>query len=160
MSAGHGAEFAHLGEEEYKKALHDPRLVTFLNRGFRVVTRYDIPYLGGYSHDGSTIYLDKDAAGIPELKDGKRVYPTRLLCGGIITHEHWEKSILDAWGQTYAHAHELATHAEHVYVRDALHMDPHVYEKVWRPVIKFAEKKLHMPGIQLPPDLDRTPYQS
>jgi hypothetical protein len=37
-------------------------------------------------------------------------------------------------------------------------LDPTEYEEVWRPIIRAAEKKLHMPNIALPPDLDRTPY--
>jgi hypothetical protein len=40
-----------------------------------------------------------------------------------------------------------------------LGIDPQDYEKLWQPIIKAAEKKLRMPNIMLPPDLDRTPYQ-
>ena len=45
-------------------------------------------------------------------------------------------------------------------MRDVLKMDPAEYEEVWRPIIRAAEKKLNAQGVQLPPDLDRTPYQS
>ena len=119
---------------------------------------YDIPYLGGYSRDGTTIYIDRDTpAGI---KRGRRVYHLRPhgLVGGICVHEHWEKTAMTAWGWNYPEAHELATHAENLFARDVLKLDPDEYEAVWHPVIRAAEKKLRMVGIALPGDLDRTPY--
>ncbi len=156
MSAGHGAKRVHLGEDEYNKALHDPRLQALLSRGFQVNDQYDIPYLGGYSRDGATIYLDKDVP--PQFKNGNRTYPGQMLMHGVIVHEHWEKSILDAWGWKYPEAHELATHAEHIFVREQLGIDPDDYEKMLHPVIKNAEKKLGRKDIQLPPDLDPAAY--
>jgi hypothetical protein len=159
MSAGDKQRHVLLGKREYDRAGQDPRFQAFLNRGFRVSFDYDIPYLGGYSQDGSVIYIDKDTP--EEIKRGKRVYPVRPggLIRGIICHEHWEKTCLDAWGWKYPEAHELATHAENEMARTQFGMDPDGYEKLWQPIIKAAEKKLHMAGIQLPPDLDPRPYQ-
>jgi hypothetical protein len=159
LSAGDKPHRVFLGDREYARALRDLRFQTFLNRGFRVSFDYDIPYLGGYSRDGSTIYVDRDTP--TEIKRGKRVYPVRPhgIVRGIIVHEHWEKTALDAWGWKYAPAHELATHAENDFARAMLGMHPDDYENLWRPIIAAAEKKLRMPGMQVPPDLDWTPYQ-
>jgi hypothetical protein len=154
----------HLGEREFDRARNDPRFLAVLNRGFQVSYDYDVPYLGGYSQDGATIYVDRDTP--EQIKRGKRVYVIRPAPGtispgglvrGICVHEHWEKTAMTAWGWGYAEAHELATHAENHFARDVL-QDPAEYEDVWRPIIKLAERKLHAQAAQLPPDLDRTPY--
>jgi hypothetical protein len=155
---GHGAE--KLGEREYDRAMRDLRFQAILSRGFHVSYDYDIPYLGGYSRDGATIYVDRDTPA--EIKRGRRVYAIRPsgLVRGILVHEHWEKTAMLVWQWGYAPSHELATHAENCFACDVLAIDPGEYEDVWRPIIKLAEKKLHAQAAQLPPDLDRTPYMS
>jgi hypothetical protein len=159
MSAGDHHTHRLLGEREYDRALNDPRFQAVLARGFAVNYDYDIPYLGGYSQDGTTIYVDRDTPA--QIKRGRRVYPIRpngLVCG-ILVHEHWEKTAILVWGWDYPASHELATHAENHFAQEVLQMDPAEYEDIWKPVIHMAEKKLHAQAIQLPPDLDRTPYQ-
>jgi hypothetical protein len=169
MSFGHRQHLhsTREGERNYDRALHDPRFQAALNRGFAVSYDYDVPYLGGYSQDGSTIYIDRDTP--EQIKRGKRVYQIRPepavakagdLVRGICVHEHWEKTALMVWGWSYAESHELATHAENHFAREVLHMDPAEYEELWVPIIHRAERKLHAQNVQLPPDLDRTPYQS
>jgi hypothetical protein len=160
MSAGDKHHHVLRGEREYDRALHDPRFQALLARGFVVNYDYDIPYLAGYSRDGGTIYIDKDTPA--EAKRGKRIYLLRPdgLIRGLCVHEHWEKTALTAWGWQYAEAHELATHAENRFAHDVLGLDPADYESVWQPIIRIAERKLRMPNIALPPDLDRTPYAS
>jgi hypothetical protein len=89
MSTGDRLHSALLGNREYDRAQHDPRFQAFLNRRFRVSFDYDIPYLGGYSQNGSAIYIDKDMPD--EIKCGKRVYTLRGPNGlvlGIVMHEH------------------------------------------------------------------------
>jgi hypothetical protein len=159
LSKGDHRHHILLGEREYDRALHDARFQAVLTRGFAVSLDYDVPYLGGYSLDGTTIYVDRNTPA--EAKRGKRLYAVRGplgLVSGILVHEHWEKTALMAWSRSYREAHELATHAEHVHVRDVLNLDPGEYEEVWRPIIRIAETKLHRAEIMLPPDLDRTPY--
>ncbi len=149
-----------LGERDYDRALRDVRFQALLARGFRPEYHYDIPYLGGYSRDGTTIYVDRDTPF--QVQRGRAVYQVRPagLVNGILIHEHWEKTALTAWGYDYDSAHELATHAEHHYVREQLRLDPAEYEDMWRPIIHFCERKLNKPGMQLPPDLDMTPYRA
>jgi hypothetical protein len=158
-----GDRASHVGarfdvERLYAKALNDPRFQAVLNRGFAVSFDFDIPYLGGYSVDGSKVYIDRDTP--PQISRGKHVFPVRPqgLVQGIVVHEHWEKTALAAWGWDYARAHELATHAEHLYVRSTLDIEDELYEALWHPLIKLAERKLKASDVQLPPDLDRTPY--
>jgi hypothetical protein len=167
MSAGDKHHSERLGERELDHADNDPKFQALLARGFAVSFDYDIPYLGGYSQNGATIYIDKDTP--EQLKLGRRVYQLKGpqgLVRGIITHEHWEKTAMLAWGWGYDPAHELATHAENRFARDALGIPPAEYEEAWAPVIRMAEKKLNaqppdqVRGAQLPPDLDRTPYES
>lgn len=159
MSVGDRRHHVLLGEREYDRAQRDPRFQAILARAFNVSFDYDIPYLGGYSQDGATIYIDKDTPA--QAKRGKRIYQLSPdgLVRGIIVHEHWEKTALIAWGWRYAEAHELATHVENRFARDELGLDPADYESIWHPIVKLAERKLRMPNISLPPDLDRTPYQ-
>lgn len=160
MSKGDHRHRVLLGEREYDRALHDARFAAVLARAVSVNYDYDVPYLGGYSQDGATLYVDRDTPA--EAKRGKRLYQLRPqgLVSGILVHEHWEKTALTAWRWSYREAHELATHAEHAHVRNVLKMDAAEYEEVWHPIIRAAEKKLHSQGVQLPPDFDRTPYQS
>jgi hypothetical protein len=139
--------------------MRDPRFQALLARGFATSFDYDIPYLGGYSRDGATVYIDRDTPAV--VRRGKRTYAMRPngLVGGILVHEHWEKTALAAWGLDYEAAHELATHAEHRYVREQLRIDPSLYEELWRPIIRKAETKFGRSAAQLPPDLDTTPYR-
>jgi hypothetical protein len=149
----------HVGEREFDKAKNDPRFQAIVARGFDVSYDYDVPYLGGYSTDGLHIYIDRDTP--EQITRGKRVYALRpnSLIRGICVHEHWEKSVMLAWGFGYAEAHELATHAEHHFVREVLGMDPAEYEDVWRPLIRLAERKLGRKDMLRPPDFDITPYR-
>ena len=160
MSFGDRHVHQRLGERIYDRAMRDPRFQALLARGFATSFDYDIPYLGGYSRDGSVIYVDRDTPAA--IQRGRRAYAIRPhgLVNGILIHEHWEKTALAAWGFDYDAAHELATHAEHRYVRDRLGLDPTLYEEIWRAVIRMAERKLGRRDVLLPPDLDLTPYSS
>src|SRR5438067_2366531 len=89
MSFGH-AHHVHTtreGERNYDRALKDARFQAVLNRGFRVSYNDDVTYLGGYSQDGSTIYVDRHCpakARTPHLSHsprrvGARPPPARTL---------------------------------------------------------------------------------
>jgi hypothetical protein len=158
MSFGDRHVHKRLGERMFDRAMRDLRFQALLARGFTVSFDYDIPYLGGYSRDGSTIYVDRDTPA--EIQRGKQSYPVRPhgLVSGILIHEHWEKTAITAWDFDYEAAHELATHAEHRYAREQLRLEPDLYEALWRPIIRVAEKKLLGRPLLLPPDLDMMPY--
>ena len=115
--------------------------------GVRVDRSYDIPYLGGYSEDGRTIYLDRRLPSV--LFDGKNWFDPGLF---IAVHERVEKAIIAEMG--YEQAHAIATVIEHMMVSD-YGLDPAEYEHAIKPYIKMAAEE---PIVRVPRDLDNSPY--
>ncbi len=151
MSTGHkrntGAE-----SKEVEDALSNPAVQQRLQatQGYTINREYDLPYLGGYSTDGQTIYLDRHLPGV--LKAGTREFSPDDF---IPIHEHVEKSVMDGLGFKYGPAHEIATGVErrHV-VAQGINWDQ--YSAALEPYIKAdAVEKIERP----PPDLDLRPYQ-
>lgn len=157
MSAGHGHDGdidtrglsavtinRLLANSEIKSRLYAPHII---NR------EYDLPYLGGYSVDGSTIYLDRHfpLSLVCEYDGHKTEFdPTSHICD----HEKIEKAIIDTLGWGYKHAHEAANGYERRGVLKAgLMWDP--YNRCLDPYIKADE---HEKLKKVPPDLDMTPY--
>lgn len=151
MSCGHkkntGAE-----SREVEDALNNPQVQQKLKatQGYSINRDYDLPYLGGYSQDGNTIYLD-------------RHLPTELKAGSIDfspddfvpIHEHIEKAVIDGLGYKYAPAHEIATGIERRAVI-AAGLNWNAYSAALQPYIKADEvEKIQ----KAPPDLDTTPYE-
>ena len=102
---------------------------------------HDIPYLAGYSKDGKTIYIDRH---LPKRYDDKY----------LVLHEMVEKSLIDELGLPYEFAHAVATAAE----RELVMLNGHnwvQYDTFMQKYIKTAE---HEQLINLPQDLDLTPY--
>ena len=115
----------------------------------RLDRSHDVPYLAGYSRDGKTIYIDKD---LPKsFRAGKtRVAVDRFL----ILHEAVEKTLLDALGLRYQHAHQIALRAEQAAVR-ASGVSWREYDRFMARYIKEADDVID----RLPPDLDIKPYR-
>lgn len=148
MSAGHKLPSS---REHLDDALNDPAVKRALARPFKVNRTWDLPYLAGYSKDGTTIYIDRH---LPlTLKIGaKSCDPAKFLT----VHEHVEKSLIDALGWKYAAAHQVATAQENAAVSRA-GIDPAQYEKVIHRFVKADEiERL----LRVPPDLDMTPYRA
>lgn len=123
----------------------------------RVVRRYNVPYVAGYSVDGKTVYIDKDLPLTLLVRNSdaggklKRMYIDRYL----ILHEATEKGLMRAYGLRYQHAHQIALRIESELVR----ADGFVwqdYDRQLKPFIKVAEEDV---VDNLPPDLDLTPYE-
>jgi len=73
--------------KEASAVLALPQVLPFLRRPFKVNSKdWDIPYLAGYSKDGSWIFIDRD------LGHWRRGLTRPFLIG----HEHDEKSVADA----------------------------------------------------------------
>lgn len=112
-------------------------------------TSYDIPYLAGYSKDGTTIYIDKD---VPRtfLQGDKRGSTYKYL----LIHERKEKALMDAKGYNYQLAHQEALQAE----REAVEADGfdwaayNGFMETW--IKKTGDKRLR----NVPGDLDLKPY--
>ena len=102
---------------------------------------YDIPYLGGVSTDGETVYID-------------RTYPYAEYIKYIVLHEVVE-GILMRGGLHYQLAHYLAEQMEEKAVlEDGLDLDEY-NAKNTAEELRIYEK----PIVSVPPDLDITPYR-
>jgi hypothetical protein len=118
-------------------------------RSTKLDRSHDVPYLAGYSRDGKTIYIDKD---LPRSfrAGGTRVQVDRFL----ILHEAVEKTLLDALGLVYQHAHQIALRAEQAAVR-AAGVSWREYDRFMARHIKEADDVID----RLPADLDIKPYR-
>lgn len=144
-----------------------------LNRRIRVVPDgWDIPYLAGYSKDGSKIYVDRD------LTDwdygGREINTGRFLR----LHEEVEKALIDAVHEAkghdlhvllaclrmksptddiYLHCHGVATCVELYAVEETFGpAGVAAYNNFMRHAVKKAEDERIR---RVPKDLDLTPYQ-
>jgi hypothetical protein len=111
---------------------------------------HDIPYLAGYSQDGSTIYIDRHMPKSFKYR-GRIVETDRFL----VLHEEVEKTLIDRLGLHYLHAHQIATRAEQAAVRAA--------GVSWRAYDRFMQKYVKRAGderlARVPADLDTKPYR-
>lgn len=111
--------------------------------GISINRDYDIPYLCGYSQDGSTIYIDKD-------------FPQELGFDEFLSlHEISEKMLEDTMPDYYQHAHKIATKLEH-YFLELEGIDPVKYENIVQKYVKMAYAK---EPKSCPKDLDLQPYE-
>lgn len=110
---------------------------------------FDLPYLGGYSQDGKTIYIDRHLP--QELKIGRRLIRPRDF---IRLHEEMEKYLIDMLEWPYAKAHPMGNAAERrAVLSEGIFWDS--YRLALDPFIKAdAHEKLE----KVPADLDMTPY--
>jgi hypothetical protein len=157
MSAGHhhfdGEDNGLLNSQVIDRILKNPEIRSRVY-GFHTLNyEYDLPYLGGYSVDGKTIYLDRHLPSVLTLEeDGrkKEFNPYRH----IEDHEVFEKAIMDVIGWGYEHAHHAANGFERRGVlRAGLFWNP--YNRALGPYIKGAE---HEKLKKVPADLDMRPY--
>jgi hypothetical protein len=144
-----------LGAQALDRLQRDPAVRNELYHYRRLDRKHDLPYLGGYSRNGETIYIDRH---LPEeleydLDGRKRKFrPDRFL----EMHESWEKTLIDRCGYTYDGAHRVATGVERRAVL-AAGLDWSAYSNALKPFIKADERERLE---KVPADLDMTPYQS
>ncbi|GAC1626592.1 MAG: hypothetical protein NVS9B10_14680 [Nevskia sp.] len=132
-----------ISQEMTDHALRALRARSKLNRD------YDVPYLAGYSVDGSTIFIDRHMPKSFVYKT-RRVLTDRFL----IMHEGVEKSLIQLYGMHYLHAHQIALHAEQAAVR-AEGITWKAYDDFMQTHIKTIEDER---VTQVPATLDLTPY--
>lgn len=114
---------------------------------------HDLPYLGGYSSDGKTIYIDRhfpDQISY-ELDGYKKTFDATNF---IRLHEVVEKALIDCLGWDYWQSHHAANGFERrAALKAGVFWTP--YNKALSPFEKADEhEKLKV----LPKDLDLTPY--
>lgn len=117
---------------------------------------HDIPYTGGYSKDGSTIYFDRHLPATIKLeRDGvvKEIDPFPYLS----MHESLEKTLIDQLGFSYEHAHQLATAYERRGVLQGV--GPGWWDPYQKALEKYIRSDQHEKLKKVPKDLDLTPYK-
>ncbi|MHB1709003.1 MAG: hypothetical protein ACYCT2_05965 [Thermoplasmataceae archaeon] len=118
-------------------------------KSIRVSTSFDIKYTGGYSLDGSTVYLDEHFPQIMKI-DGREV-DARESIG--LHHELPEKWLSDE-AYEYPYAHEVATGIEKKYVESLGVKWKDYCDEVDRNLRNVYSRKLE----KSPPSLDLAPY--
>jgi hypothetical protein len=111
---------------------------------------HDIPYLAGYSKDGTIIYIDRHMPTAFKYK-GRTIETDRFL----VLHEEVEKTMIDRLNLHYLHAHQIATRVE----RDAViacGINWTDYDDFMQENVKYiGDKRL----TKVPVDLDLKPYR-
>jgi hypothetical protein len=111
---------------------------------------HDIPYLAGYSIDGTIIYIDRHMPRDFTHK-GRTVETDRFL----ILHEEVEKTMIDRLNLHYLHAHQIATRVEKEAVT-ACGISWSDYDDFMQENVKYVgDKRL----TKVPADLDLKPYR-
>jgi hypothetical protein len=126
--------------------LNDPKFKKVVDKPHKISRDFDIPYVAGYSKDGTTIYIDRD---LPDtLPNGRPVIPH------IIVHEKTEKTVEDIFKVKYQEAHRVAIAAEHKSVESA--------GISWSEYSRFIDKYVKLDKdkklVKVPHDLDLKPY--
>lgn len=130
-----------------------PDVKAAFDRPFTVDRTHTIPYIGGYSKDGGTIYLDKRFPKAMTLGD-RKMDPTPF----VILHERVEKAFLDTKDQKYQTAHsDYATKAEHGALKQA-GFSPADIRSYDAQMNVLAQKIAQGPNNDVPADLDTMPY--
>jgi hypothetical protein len=126
-------------------------VVVALQRRIRKIDRnYDIPYIAGYSRDGSTVFIDRHMPRSFAYR-GRWVQTDRFL----VTREIIEKALIDELHLHYLHAHQVALRTEQAAVRAA-----GIAWKDYNRFTKANEKKIGDERlVRVPRDLDLTPYR-
>jgi hypothetical protein len=137
-------------EERLDRLMKLPRVRKYLARKISLNRTHHIPFLGGYSVDGATIYIDCRMPRSFEFK-GRAIYTDRFL----ILHEHIEKALLDALGWVYLAAHRIAIVAERRAV-EAAGVDWADYDAFLQGEIARIKSA---PFSNVPVDLDLEPYR-
>jgi hypothetical protein len=125
-------------------------LDAIIRRLARLDREHDIPYLAGYSKDGTIIYIDRHMPTAFTHK-GRTVETDRFL----ILHEEVEKTMIDRLNLHYLHAHQIATRVEKEAVT-ACGISWTDYDDFMQANVKYVgDKRLS----KVPADLDLKPYR-
>jgi len=126
------------------------KAVEAVHAAVKVDRQHDVPYLGGCSRDGKTVYLDRNVPRSFTSK-GRRINAEPFL----VLHEAVERSLLMHLGLRYQFAHQIALRAEQAAVR-AAGISWHDYNSFTQKYAKQADDET----IRRPPvDLDLDPYR-
>lgn len=137
-------------EWDANKKIFDEVIKKIDTDGVTLDTEHDIPYIGGSSTDGKTIYRDRLTPSGYTTKKFKWVDTDRYL----MIHEHVEKIFLDT-GWSYLLAHQLSTQVEYAALKsDGYDVDE--YDHTLDKWYKAAMKRKHYDNV--PENLEQRPY--
>jgi hypothetical protein len=133
----------------------NPELKTFLARQPIISRQFKVPYLGGISKDGRTVYIDRD---LPEELPETGIAPDKY----IAIHERAEWRLMTHNGMDYGGkdggdgAHHYAVRLEH----NALEEDGYNTDEYEDELARYINEDEHadLEPDDLPPDLFLGPY--
>jgi hypothetical protein len=156
MSSGHNHQASPaVSNATMEKLLANPDIQRRLWAYEKEDDAHDIPFIGGYSKDGKTVYYDRSLPKLIELtQDGhkKEINPREF----IRHHEMFEKAIIDVLGWSYFPAHAAATAYEKRHVLQRL--GPEWWMPYTHSMDGFADRDEHETVKSVPKDLDMAPY--
>jgi hypothetical protein len=158
MSSGHRHDEGFgLNSQALDRLLNNDNIRSELFEQRQIDKSFDIPYLGGYSVDGKTIYFDRHLPDTIKLKrDSQQIEfnPIEILR----LHESFEKTLIDVLHIDYAQAHKAAT----AYERRGLltRYGPGWWDAYQSCMEKYIKADEHEKLKRLPKDLDLLPYLS
>jgi len=132
---------------EQMKYLRDPRFLSEVVKPTTTDRTHDVPYVGGVSTQGGTVYVDKHL---------RPTYQGHSIIPYLMVHERVEWVLMHVLGLKYQSAHKIATEVEKLMLDLGGVMTWSTYQTHYRKYIKGANKeKLLNP----PRDLDLVPYK-
>lgn len=143
-------------EAELYQMLGDADTPRLYDKSRQIATNYDIPYAGGISVDGRTIYIDRTL--YRAVMDGEvkvRGMTAKQIIAAWCEHEatEWAIDSGDNPVDTYGGAHGYATAKEEKLVR-MLGANPERYEEAISPALKQCKRRfLRMSKPEPPADL-------
>lgn len=153
MSTGHDPDNSVADSDTIDRIMSNEAVEKCLSKYAKINKDYDLPYLGGYSEDGETIYIDRHLPDELEFEFDGTTYtfdPVQF----IRIHEETEKAVIDGLEAEYLFAHRIANGVEKRAVI-AAGLPWQQYSDCLEPYIKADE---HEKLEEIPPDLDWTPY--
>lgn len=115
-----------------------------------VSRKFQVPYLGGASKDGETIYIDMRFPTSYLQRDGKIVHPIPYL----VRHEVYESQLMKQ-GIEFNTAHRLSAQHEKEQLRHSRIDVKQYYENIYKWVMDTIHQ---IDAKKLPPDLNLQPY--
>lgn len=122
-----------------------PEIATLSKREHKINRSHDIPYIGGSSKDGRTVFIDRN---LPSKVGGIAVDKYLMI------HEAIEYALVRTLGYGYERAHHLATAAE----KRAVEADGHSWAKYQGALRPFYKPIEHEKLVDPPKDLALYPY--
>lgn len=159
MSGGHRHhDGIGLSGNQLDRVLNSPPVRDRLLMQRKISRDYDMPYVGGYSTDGKTIYLDRHLPEEVELElDGqKKLVRPDMFLAEFRGHEPVEWSVMDGLGWTYGHAHNgPATGSERRKV--LIYLGPGWWGPWQRCMEHYIKVDAHEKIVKMPKDYDLRP---